>query len=42
MDNFRRLKAYELPVIVRVALIPGFNMDEQSIADMLDFVAEET
>ena len=42
MDNFRRLKAYELPVIVRVALIPGFNTDEQSIADMLDFVAEET
>ena len=42
MSNFRRLKAYELPVIVRIALIPEFNADEQSITDMLDFIAEES
>ena len=42
MNNFRRLKAYELPVIVRIALIPKFNADEQSITDILDFVAAES
>ena len=42
MNNFRRLKAYELPVIVRIALIPEFNADEASITDMLDFIAAES
>lgn len=41
MDNFRRLAARGVEMIVRVPLIPDFNADEQSIRDISDFAADE-
>lgn len=41
-DNFRRLADQPVSLIVRIALIPGFNASQGELSAMLDFVAHET
>lgn len=41
MDNFRRLARTDLPITVRVPLIPDFNADEASIRAITNFAADE-
>ncbi|WON78691.1 glycyl-radical enzyme activating protein [Serratia sp. UGAL515B_01] len=41
MDNFRRLAIADIPITVRVPLIPGFNADHASINSIVDFAADE-
>lgn len=41
MDNFRRLAAACVPLIIRVPLIPDFNADRHSVRRLVDFAADE-
>ncbi|MFI8417014.1 glycyl-radical enzyme activating protein [Serratia sp. NPDC078593] len=41
MDNFRRLAAASVPLIIRVPLIPDFNADRHSVRRLVDFAADE-
>jgi pyruvate formate lyase activating enzyme len=41
LDNFRRLAARGVEMIIRVPLIPDFNADEQSVRAISDFAADE-
>lgn len=41
VNNFRRLAAHGVEMIIRVPLIPDFNADEPSIRAISDFAADE-
>lgn len=41
LNNFRKLAARGVEMIIRVPLIPDFNADEQSIRAISDFAADE-
>ena len=40
--NFRRLKGGEVPLIIRIPLIPGFNADLTTVCRLFDFIVEQT
>lgn len=42
LDNFRRLAQFDKQIIIRVPLIQGFNADQKSVKDIIDFAANET
>lgn len=41
LDNLKRLAAAGKQITIRVPLIQGFNADEASITDIINFAADE-
>ncbi len=41
LENIKKIVEYNIPVIIRVPLIPGFNDDKETVSQIGDFIANE-